>query len=251
MNWKKDEIYNANRTSQYYDGLYHSQMMNQKHEKKLVEFIKKNVPKDSWILDMGCGTGTLSRLLEKEYVVFGLDISKDMLMYSNIQAIQADGEMIPFKTCTFDAVICSNTLHHYPTLNLVLTDIWRVLRANGRLIILEPNKDFIGNIKLLSKSMYLITGALHKLGFQRYENNITFNETTDHHRALTSIELENSLLESGFNYKLSGNYIISHYFTDFKSSILCSIIIYIDSILKHFAPGKERYIVFCCNLVET
>lgn len=249
MNWKKDELHNANRASQYYDGLYHSQIINQKQEEDLVKFIKQNVHPGARILDMGCGTGTLSRLLSKDFVVVGLDISKEMLLYSTTQSIQADGEMIPFNARVFDAVICSNTLHHYPILNPVLSEIRRVLKADGKIIILEPNKEFVGNNQVLSQAMYLLTGALHKLGFEKYQNNITFNETTDHHRALTVDELSKSLSEAKFKYDVTGKYVIAHYFTDFKNGILCDAVLVVDKVLRLFVPKKERYIIILGRLI--
>ncbi|MCL1948481.1 MAG: class I SAM-dependent methyltransferase [Turicibacter sp.] len=57
---------------------------------KWVAKTKKHLPIGSHILDVGCGTGTLSLLLAKEgYQVTGVDLSEDMLALAHEKSIAA------------------------------------------------------------------------------------------------------------------------------------------------------------------
>ena len=50
-------------------------------EEYLVELLKENgIDKDNTVIDLGCGTGTVTRMLDKEgYNCIGIDLSEDML----------------------------------------------------------------------------------------------------------------------------------------------------------------------------
>ncbi|MBR4581007.1 MAG: class I SAM-dependent methyltransferase [Lachnospiraceae bacterium] len=52
-----------------------------KWEKNLVRILKKHKIKDGLVLDLGCGTGEMTRRLNKDgYDMIGLDISEEMLL---------------------------------------------------------------------------------------------------------------------------------------------------------------------------
>ncbi len=46
-----------------------------------------------------------------------------------------DCENLPFDKNTFDAIICSNSFHHYPNPQKFFDSVKRVLRPGGRLIL--------------------------------------------------------------------------------------------------------------------
>ena len=46
-----------------------------------------------------------------------------------------DCEHLPFVEESFDAVICSNSFHHYPNPQDFFNSVYRVLRKGGRLIL--------------------------------------------------------------------------------------------------------------------
>ena len=53
----------------------------EKWEKNLVRILKKNKIRDGLVLDLGCGTGEMTRRLKKDgYDMIGLDISEEMLL---------------------------------------------------------------------------------------------------------------------------------------------------------------------------
>ena len=76
------------------------------------EMLNDYVHAGASILDVGCGTGYLSKYLEEMYAVksTGLDV-KD-LREQPITFYSFDGTTIPFPTWTFDCVLLSYSLHH-------------------------------------------------------------------------------------------------------------------------------------------
>ncbi|MGR1083794.1 class I SAM-dependent methyltransferase [Olegusella massiliensis] len=102
------------------------------------------------VLDVGCGTGPVIELLAKKYPekhFVGLDITPAMIEVaqskglSNAEFLVGDAENLPFGDESFDAVLCSNSFHHYPNPGAFLREAYRVLRSGGKLIL----RDYTSN----------------------------------------------------------------------------------------------------------
>ena len=112
------------------------------------------------ILEVGCGTGTLTLAAKKragpESRVFGIDPAPDMIATAKQKAVK-DGlevefkrgliEAIPFSDDTFDIVLSSAMMHHVPageTQRKGIEDVFRVLKPGGQFLIvdLEPPRTF-------------------------------------------------------------------------------------------------------------
>ena len=96
------------------------------------------------LLDCGCGTGPMISLLyekdpSKHYT--GIDITPKMIEVAKakdlpgVDWVVGDCENLPFEEASFDAVICSNSFHHYPNPQAFFHSVKRVLRPGGRLIL--------------------------------------------------------------------------------------------------------------------
>ncbi len=104
--------------------------------------------KDKQVLDIACGDGYGSRLLaEKATWVTGVDIDQEVINLAkkkykadNLQFKQGDITQIPFNVETFDLVVCFETLEHSSKHNELLSEIKRVLKKGGQLIISTPDK---------------------------------------------------------------------------------------------------------------
>ncbi len=109
-------------------------------------FIAAELKKEDYqdLLDCGCGTGPMISLLHekdqtKHYT--GLDITPRMIEVakaknlSGVDWVVGDCENLPFEDNSFDAIICSNSFHHYPNPQRFFDSAMRVLRPNGRLIL--------------------------------------------------------------------------------------------------------------------
>ena len=75
------------------------------------------------LLDVGCGTGPMIELLVKEFPdrnYTGIDLTPRMIevaqekKLAHTKFLVGDSENLPFAENTFDAVICTNSFHHYP-----------------------------------------------------------------------------------------------------------------------------------------
>ena len=108
--------------------------------------ILEELEKESFtdVLDCGCGTGPMIELLHKKYPekhYTGLDLTPEMIRMekaknlSHTEFVVGDCEHLPFAEESFDAVICSNSFHHYPNPQDFFNSVYRVLRKGGRLIL--------------------------------------------------------------------------------------------------------------------
>lgn len=122
------------------------------------------------VLDVGCGTGVLTRLAGdaagRGGTVWGVDPAPDMIRIALIEAAKSGNaarfkpgiiEDLQFDAGSFDVVLISLVLHHLPTdLKLAgLKEAHRVLKPGGRLIVAGffPHGD--------------ITDLLHSAEFER------------------------------------------------------------------------------------
>jgi ubiquinone/menaquinone biosynthesis C-methylase UbiE len=98
------------------------------------------------VLDVGGGTGILLPLLYEvagdKSKIISLDIAEEMLKRArnnsrpiNIHYVHADVTAIPLASETFDLVICYSCFPHFPDKTKALTEMARVLRNSGRLVI--------------------------------------------------------------------------------------------------------------------
>jgi ubiquinone/menaquinone biosynthesis C-methylase UbiE len=101
------------------------------------------------ILDVGCGTGYLTRILSPVAGpgghVTGLDPSPAMIDHAtgrapaNCAYVVGEGQHLPFPDGSFDLVVSSLAVHHMPreARPEALRQMFRVLRPGGRLLIAE------------------------------------------------------------------------------------------------------------------
>lgn len=103
------------------------------------------IPEDvNTILDIGCGDGMISApLIQKQYDVTGIDISKVALNYYKGKSSIASTAHLPFQTHQFDLSICAEVLEHIPTpiYKHALIEIMRVTRKY--IIISTPNNEYL------------------------------------------------------------------------------------------------------------
>ncbi len=102
------------------------------------------------VLDVGCGTGAVIELLREKYPnarYTGLDLTPAMIDAAvakglpNCDFVVGDAEDLPFADASFDAVLSSNSFHHYPNPAAFFAGAFRVLRPGGRLIL----RDYTSN----------------------------------------------------------------------------------------------------------
>lgn len=95
------------------------------------------------VLDIACGTGDMCLLLAKQgCTVTGVDISEEMLTIAKrkVEGIAwrvADAEHLLFEDESFDAVTCAFGVRNFVHLGKGLSEMQRVLKPGGRMVILE------------------------------------------------------------------------------------------------------------------
>ncbi|GAB7016308.1 hypothetical protein JCM10550A_16760 [Methanogenium cariaci] len=97
------------------------------------------------ILDAGCGKGRFSDLLLKAGAeVVGIDFSDELLQATrNINGgffTQGSLTRLPFKDNSFDYVFSIEVLEHIPDTEIAISELIRVLRTNGKILIIDKNK---------------------------------------------------------------------------------------------------------------
>ncbi|HSB65328.1 MAG TPA: methyltransferase domain-containing protein [Anaerolineales bacterium] len=106
------------------------------------------------VLDLGCGTGTLTTMIKRSYPdaeVVGLDGDQAVLEIARSKAqhedlnITFDNGMafqVPYPDNSFNRVLSSLVIHHLSTKNkqIAMHEIYRVLRAGGELHIVDFGK---------------------------------------------------------------------------------------------------------------
>lgn len=101
--------------------------------------------KDTKILDMSCGTGELLKELKGKADLTGADISEEMLkkarakLPKEIRLQRADVHDLPFKDSTFDYTITTEAFHHYHNQPKALSELKRVTKHNGKVIVVDVN----------------------------------------------------------------------------------------------------------------
>lgn len=109
-----------------------------------VTYALKNTPKDAHILVLGCGDGYEVKMVrELGYTsVLGLTGHEDELRLSKEQEIDgiylADMHEMPFEDGQFDMVISKETLEHALSPYIVLYEVNRVLKTEGKFCHLIP-----------------------------------------------------------------------------------------------------------------
>ena len=139
------------RISPKYDALNHLLSLNidKVWRRKTAKAVAKSQPKT--ILDLATGTADLAIALAKsnpQAQIIGMDISEKMLeigkakviqrkMESQIELHLGDAATLPFESNTFDAVTVAFGVRNFENLEHGLSEIQRVLKPNGRAVILE------------------------------------------------------------------------------------------------------------------
>lgn len=109
-------------------------------EEPIIKSILKDIPKGQ-TLDASCGTGRYAAFLHSlGYSVTGVDLSSEMLEKAkvrnrDINFIQGDLSALPFDGSEFDLTICALAIAHYPDIIKIVSELKRVTRPGGNVII--------------------------------------------------------------------------------------------------------------------
>jgi 2-polyprenyl-3-methyl-5-hydroxy-6-metoxy-1,4-benzoquinol methylase len=101
-------------------------------------------------LDVGCGEGYYTMpLAQQAGFSVGIDLSGSVLRVfrslkafpaDRVRLVHSDVEQLPFPDRSFDKVLCSHVLEHVLDDHAVVSEIYRVLKDDGRAILAVPLK---------------------------------------------------------------------------------------------------------------
>jgi ubiquinone/menaquinone biosynthesis C-methylase UbiE len=126
------------------------QLQTERHDAlvSLVQRLLAPLSGDERVLDGGCGAGALAYALAPLVgEVVGIDSSEDLVDVAREHAppratfVVGDAEALPFPYGDFDLVGCLRVLHHVHRPELVVSEIARVTRPGGRILLADQLGD--------------------------------------------------------------------------------------------------------------
>ena len=111
------------------------------------------------VLDLGCGVGGLLEQIRNRFPGISLaggDISfvlsretKKKQITANV--FQGDVEWLPLRDAVVDCVFMTEVLEHLLDYKKGLSEVYRVLRPGGRLVVTVPNRDWVRYDRFMSE----------------------------------------------------------------------------------------------------
>lgn len=101
------------------------------------------------ILEAGCGRQWVLDMNGIDYILTGVDISKEALEIRKYQAkdldeiIIGDIKTVELQNATYDVIYCSYVLEHIKGAEKVLDSFFRWLKPNGLLLLLIPDRNTV------------------------------------------------------------------------------------------------------------
>ena len=123
---------------------------------------KYGIKKNDKILDIGAGTGRfVIPFAKKGYDAYGIDISENILQIAknkardlpNLHLEKANAKNIPFPDNYFDFITSYRVLVHIPDYEIVIKEIYRVLKPGGYALLEFNNKYSLSGIGKLLRQL--------------------------------------------------------------------------------------------------
>jgi ubiquinone/menaquinone biosynthesis C-methylase UbiE len=139
-----------------------------------------NLEPEEKIIDVGGGTGLISKVLRSKKLnddIMVIDLSRSMLQKvkdPTLSIVQGDVTTFPLRDEVFTLAVLVNTIHHISEIKqqVVLQEIFRILKKQGRIFILEishPNT-FFSN--LFIKTEKILVGKTYHLTADKMEHEV-------------------------------------------------------------------------------
>lgn len=113
------------------------------------QHVMNGLVKGGYLLDIGCGTGLfVSRYTEDGGTAVGLDISSGMIEKAVVRCPESDftvgdGDVLPLKDNTFDAVASLLAFSYLKDPSRMLSEAYRVLRPGGTISVCTLGKNLL------------------------------------------------------------------------------------------------------------
>jgi len=174
--------------------------------RRQIELIGTN----NYVLDIGCNDGSLMKEYADKNKVIGLELSKESALKARKNGFDVKiGSVydIPFKGKSFDVVHMSEIIEHVLDTDKALSEVHRVLKENGRLIITTPN------CASFRDRILVLTG--HLQGYMQHTEHVRFfnKERLVRHLKKNKFKVE-KVCGSGFSIPYFPGKAITFFFLD-------------------------------------
>lgn len=154
------EVKDFDKVYKYYDKFMTTFKLYKLEEIKAAANLKGN----EVIVDVGGGTGRLAQFISNSCkTIYVLDESEKMLSkakhYPNLISINGNALKSPFENNSIDTVILSDVFHHIKEQEELIIEINRILKDNGKILIMDFDRKYI-KTKLLIAFEFILFGRL-------------------------------------------------------------------------------------------
>ncbi len=165
----------------------------------IFDIVKFNETKNKKILEIGCGIGIDGIEFANNGADYtGIDLSaksidtckKNFELYNQVgNIINMDAENLLFENDSFDIIYSWGVLHHTPDMQKAIDEIHRVLKPEGKVIIMMYNR-----YSLVGLQLYILHGLLKLKPFINW-NDLFYN----HHESIATKALTDHETKILFN----------------------------------------------------
>ena len=126
------------------------------------------------VLEVGCGAGHVLGQFQNVNR-YGIDLSEGMLarirrrLGDTVELTRGSAMDLPFASNSFDVVLCTEVLEHVPDPAVVVAELARVTKPNGRVIVSIPNEVNIDRAKRMLRRTPILRTLLRTLASEGNE----------------------------------------------------------------------------------
>lgn len=166
--------------TEYAKQRYKNPVIIKKNYTAKLQLIADMFPCGNLILELGCGDGILTSMLNKHNKVIGIDLEKG--------EIQCDLQTsyLPFHQECFDGVVAVELIEHIFDIDRLLGEIHRVIKKHGLFVLSTPN------LASLGRRLMLLAGK------NPYVENFLYPTDAGHVKHYVRKDLKYLLTKNGF-----------------------------------------------------
>lgn len=161
---------------------------------------------NSRVLDLGCGPGIVTEAFANDAgEVVAFDLTPEMIRnaltrckgagQTNVHFVIGHAERLPFQDASFDVVITRLTFHHFSNPKVVISEMSRMIRSDGRLVIADIVSSDVAEESRLHNALEVLRDPSHV-------------------NMLSCIALKDLVKEAGLVIEMEDNWIVEREFIE-------------------------------------